>query len=61
MQKEEKILREEDISVVTQLAQSLKEATLQLEEAYEREDYYSFNEIKKLMLKIQKTISEMLK
>ncbi len=54
-------MKKEDIPVITQLTQSLKEATSQLEEAYEREDYYDFNEIKKLMLKIQKTISEILK
>ncbi len=51
----------EDIPVLNQLIRSLKEAESHLEEAQEKKDYANFNEIKKLMLKIQNTISKMLK
>lgn len=64
MQKEEKTLRKKDveeISFLNQLLKTLEEAEPKLETAYERKDYTNFNKLKKLILQIQKKISEITK
>ena len=61
MKKEEKILRKKEISFLDQLINSLKKAELRLEKAYKKKNYDSFNEAKKLILEIQKKISNVLK
>ncbi|MCX6746542.1 MAG: hypothetical protein NTU63_00205 [Candidatus Pacearchaeota archaeon] len=54
-------MKEEDILFLNQLALSLEQAEMNLEESYKKKDYTNFNKSKKIMLKIQKQISEMLK
>jgi len=51
----------EDISFLNQLIKSLEEAESNLEKAYKKEDYENFNKSKRVMLKIQKEISNILK
>ncbi|MEK6898336.1 MAG: hypothetical protein AABX28_03190 [Nanoarchaeota archaeon] len=48
----------EEASFLIQLVDSLKESELKMEEYYEKKDYDDFNKVKKLMLTIQKNISE---
>jgi len=60
MEKEEKIFNREDIAFLNQLSNTLEESELKLEEAYDKKDYESFNRIKKMMLQIQKKISEII-
>jgi len=54
-------MKKEDIPILNQLAQSMEEAENELEDAYESGNYEKFNESKKIILKIQQKISEMLK
>ena len=54
-------MKKEDIPVLSQLVKTLEEIELKLEEAYDKKDSDSFNNLKKLMLKIQKQISRVLK
>ncbi len=54
-------MKKEDIPILSQLVKTLEEMQLKLEEAYDKKDPDSFNNSKKLMLKIQKQISKMLK
>ncbi len=58
MEKEEKIFNQEDITFLNQLINALEESELKLEEAYDKKDYENFNRTKKMMLQIQKKISE---
>jgi len=54
-------MRNEEILFLDQLIKSLGEAEENLEGAYEEGDYKNFNKSKKMMLRIQYEISEMLK
>ena len=58
MEKEEKIFNQEDVTFLNHLINSLEESELKLEEAYDKKDYENFNRTKKMMLQIQKKISE---
>jgi hypothetical protein len=60
MEKEE-IFSEEDISFLEQLINTIQEAELKLEEAYKIKNYEKFNNSKKLILKLQEKISEIIK
>ncbi|VVB82463.1 Uncharacterised protein [uncultured archaeon] len=50
-----------DILFLSQLVKSLEEASVSLEQAYEKKSFDKFNQSKKIMIKIQKEISEILK
>ncbi len=50
-------MKKEDIPVLGQLVKTLKELGLKLEGAYKEQDSETFNNSKKLMLKIQKQIA----
>ena len=54
-------MKKEDISVLSQLVRTLEEMGLKFEEAYDKKDFEKFNNLKKLMLKIQKQIAKILK
>ncbi len=54
-------MKREDIQFLNQLIMSLEEAGSNLEKAYKKEDYENFNKSKKIMLRIQKEISDMTK
>ena len=58
---EEPKMKKEDIPFINQLIKSLEETELKLEEAYEKKDYEEFNRSKKLILQIQKQISNIIK
>jgi len=60
MEKEEKIFNQEDVTFLNHLIKTLEEAELKLEEAYDKKDYENFNRTKKMMLQIQKKISEII-
>jgi len=47
----------EDIVFLNQLIRTLEEAELKLEEAYDKKNYENFNNIKKLIMRIQERIS----
>ncbi len=55
---EEKDKMNENILFISQLIRALEEAGLKLEEFYEKKDYKNFDKTKKLILQIQKKISE---
>jgi len=57
----EGIFREEDISFLNQLVDTLEEARLKLEEAYKKRDYENFDKSKKFIIQLQKKISEVIK
>ena len=54
-------MKKENIPVLSQLVKTIEEIELKLEEAYDKKDSESFNNSKKLMLKIQKQISHELR
>ncbi|MCF7910662.1 hypothetical protein K9L16_03250 [Candidatus Pacearchaeota archaeon] len=49
-------MEEEELQIIEQLANSLDEAIIKLEKAYEEKDSKEFNEIKKLILKLNNEI-----
>jgi len=51
----------EEISFLRQLIRSLEDSIMNLEKSYEKKDFDNFNKSKKMMLKIQKEISDMIK
>jgi flagellin-specific chaperone FliS len=51
----------EEILFLDQLIKSLEEAEENLEDAYEEGDNKNFNKVKKIMLRLQYEISEILK
>jgi hypothetical protein len=53
-------MKKEDNLFLNQLVNSLGEASEKLEKAYEKDDYENFDKSKKLMLKIQKEISDII-
>lgn len=61
MKRGEDFIRKEDISMLNQLVESLEEAGLKLEEAYKNKDYRNFDNSKKIILQVQKRISEIVK
>ena len=68
MEKEEKIFKEEgeilgkeEITFLNQLVKTLEEAESKLEQAYEKRNHENFNRLKKLILQVQKKISEVIK
>ena len=54
-------MEEEAITFLGQLIKALEDAGLKLEEAYRKKDYSNFNDSKKMILKIQKKISAIVK
>jgi len=54
-------MKKEDILFLSQLTKSLEEAERSLERAYEKRDIENFNKSKKIMLRIQTEISEIVK
>ena len=54
-------MKKEDNLFLKQLVSSLEDAYVKLERAYERDNADDFNKTKKIMLKIQKEISEIIK
>lgn len=54
-------MKKEEILFLNQLIKSLEKAEGNLEEAYEKKDYDKFNQSKKMMLRIQKEISNIIK
>jgi uncharacterized ferredoxin-like protein len=57
---EEKVKKEESL-FLNQLVNSLEEASEKLAKYYDKRDADNFNKSKKIMLKIQKEISEIIK
>ncbi|MCK9596061.1 hypothetical protein M0R19_02675 [Candidatus Pacearchaeota archaeon] len=51
----------EEISFLKQLIKTLEEAGANLEKFYEKKDFDNFNKSKKMMLKIQQEISNIIK
>jgi hypothetical protein len=54
-------MKKEDILFLNQLIASLEESERNLERAYERRNYEKFNKSKKIMLKIQNEIFNIIK
>jgi len=54
------MIKRGDIMFLNQLVKTLEEAELKLEEAYDEKNYESFNNVKKLIIQVQKKISEVL-
>jgi len=52
-------MKKEDDEMIEQIIKSLKEAGDILDESYKRNDFQKFNQAKKLILQIQKEVSEM--
>ncbi len=50
-----------DVPFLMQLVKSLEDSELKLERAHNTNDSVKFNEVKKLMLQIQKQIAEIVK
>jgi len=61
MKKEGKSLNREDIVLLNQLGKSLEDASIKLEEAYEKEDNENLSKTKKFILRIQTKIAEIVK
>ena len=55
------MLRKEGVSPLTNLIKALEDAGLRLEQAYQKKDPIKFESEKKLILQIQRRISEVLK
>ena len=56
-----KKMKKEDFLFLNQLIASLEEAERNLERAYEKRNYEKFNKSKKIMLRIQNEISNIIK
>lgn len=54
-------MEKEDTQFLIQLVNSLEDAEEKLEEANEKKDYEGFRKTKKLMMNIQRQISEILR
>lgn len=54
-------MNKEMIPFLNQLVKSLEEATIKLEQAYDKNDYEMAEKLKKFILEIQKRMSEILK
>jgi hypothetical protein len=53
-------MKKEEVLFLSQLLTSFEEAREQLEKAYKKKDFEKFNQSKKIMLRIQKEISNAL-
>ena len=54
-------MRGEEILFLNQLIQSFEDTERKLEKDYEEKDYEKFNQSKKMMIKIQEEISNIIK
>jgi hypothetical protein len=54
-------MEKEDVLFLGQLITSLEELELKLEKYYKEEDHENFIKIKRMMLKVQREISDMIK
>ena len=54
-------MKRDEILFLNQLVNSLEEAGKKLEKDYEKNDSENFNKSKKIMLKLQEEISDMIK
>jgi exonuclease VII small subunit len=54
-------MKKEEVLFLNQLIRSLEEGERSLERSYEKRDYDNFNKSKKIMLRIQKEISNIIK
>jgi hypothetical protein len=54
-------MKKEEISFLNQLVKALEDAEKNLEKAYQKRDYENFNKSKRIMLRIQKEISNIIK
>ena len=54
-------MKTEEIQFLNQLVSSLEDAEKNLADSYEKRDAERFNQSKKIMLRIQKEISEIIK
>ncbi|MFH1607846.1 MAG: hypothetical protein ABIA78_01810 [archaeon] len=61
MKKEARVFNKEEIIFLDQLAKTIEQTVLKLDETYEKKDYHNFNKLKKFVLAIQKKISEVIK
>lgn len=61
MKKEARVFNKEEIIFLDQLAKTIEQTVLKLDEAYEKKDYDNFNALKKFVLKIHEKISEVVK
>ncbi|MEK6926535.1 MAG: hypothetical protein AABW50_04625 [Nanoarchaeota archaeon] len=52
------MINSENIEFLNQLVNSLAKAEIKLEQAYQSQNYDEFNRLKKLMIQMQKRISE---
>ena len=59
--RKEEIFKEEDILFLNQLVKTLEEVELKLTDSYNKKDYENFNKSKKLILSVQRKISEIVK
>lgn len=51
-------MNSKNFSEITQMIESVEDATDKLEEAYEKKDYEKFNSLKKFILQLQQRIGE---
>jgi len=54
-------MKKEELAFLNQMVDSIEKATIKLEESYEDKEFEKFNQAKKLILNIQRRISEILK
>ena len=54
------MINSENVEFLGQLVNSLEKAETKLEQAYQNQNYDEFNKLKKLMMQIQKRISEII-
>ncbi|MBR9702315.1 hypothetical protein GOV13_05340 [Candidatus Pacearchaeota archaeon] len=54
-------MRKEEIAFLAQMVDALEEAGANLEQTYLREEYEKFDQAKKMLIQIQKKISEVVK
>ena len=54
------MVKEDDISFLGQLIDTLHETSKRIAESYEKKDYTEFNQLKKLMLRVQENIDKIL-
>jgi hypothetical protein len=55
------MLKKEDLPFLEQMIQSMIEGEIKLEMAYQKKDNKNFDDIKRLMLELQKKISDIVK
>jgi hypothetical protein len=54
-------MKRDEILFLNQLTKSLGESEVKLEEAYRKREFENFNNIKKIMIKIQNEIAKIIK